>query len=474
MFYSHRKITLILLLFSVILRGYAQETAKMSLEDAIAYALKNSSAIKTATMNINDADLQIKQSKASGLPQVTSEINLQRFVIQPGVPAAALGFGNDPVSTYSATYTQNRFAALESKAGITPAPFTPPVVQSDGKLKFQLKNNFSGGVTVSQLIFSGSYTVALRAAKFYKELVNLQLTKKQDSIRNAVTDAYLPTLLIDGSIKTFEKVIANFEKTLTESKAIYKAGFIEQLDVDRLELSINNLKAQRDNLIRQREIPLNALKLTINYPLENRLELNDDISSLLKPMNDADINETLDIQKRAEVRELDATMKLLNLNVELNKASALPTVAAFGNLQYGFQGNTLSNMFGVPTSLIGIKASYTIWDNNERKIKTQRAELGVEQFRLVRNDIERVINFQVLNARVAIVNAQKNIESQQRNLSLAEKIHNITQKKYKEGVGSSLELTTAERDIYQAQMNVTQAQYDLLVAQKSLQKALGK
>jgi outer membrane protein TolC len=257
-------------------------------------------------------------------------------------------------------------------------------------------------------------------------------------------------------------------------KATYKAGFIEQLDVDRLELSVNNLKAQRDNLIRQREIPLNALKLVIGYPIENKLELNDDINTLLQPLTEAQINEKIDYQKRYEIRELDATLKLLELNVELNKANALPTVAAFGSYQYAFQGNSFSNLFGVPTSLIGLKATYNIWDNYENKIKTQRAMIGLEQFKLTRKEVERVIDFQVTNARTSIVNAQKNIENQQKNLDLAQKIYNVTQKKYKEGVGSSLELTTAERDIYMAQQNLRQAQYDLLVAQKSLQKALGK
>ena len=338
MFYSHRKITLILLLFIAVLRGaQAQQVTRMSLEEAINYAIANSSAIKTGRTNIADADLQIKQSKATGLPQVTSEVNLQHFVLQPAVPASALGFGNDPFTVESAKYNERRLKNLENAAGTSFPAFVAPV--TDGKLRFQLRNNFNGGVTVSQLIFSGSYTVALRASQFYKELVNVQLTKKQDSLRNVVTEAYLPTLLIDESVKTLDKNILNLEKTFKEVTATFKAGFIEQLDVDRLELSINNLKAQRDNLIRQREIPLNALKLTINFPLENKLELNDDINSLLKPMSDAEINEAVDYQKRFEIRELDATLKLLDLNIELNKASALPTVAAFGNYQYSIQGN---------------------------------------------------------------------------------------------------------------------------------------
>ena len=467
-----KKITLIVILFFFLLRGgQAQDITRMSLEEAISYALNNSTAIKTAKLNINDADLLVRQSKLASLPKVDAEVNLQHFLIRPSLPAAALGFGNDPISLYSNTYTQDRFAALERKAGISAAPFTPPA--SDGKLSFQLKNNFNGGITVSQLLFSGSYLVAVRASRYYKSLVDIQLNKKRDSLRNIVIDAYMPTLLLDESVKTVDKNIQNLERTFTEVKATYKAGFIEQLDVDRLEFSINNLKAQRDFFIRQREIPLNALKLTIGYPIQKQLELTDDINSLLKSLNDLDINEAIDYNKRAEIKELEATEKLLDINVELQKASGLPTVAAFGNYQYAFQGNKLNAMFGIPTSVIGLKASYNIWDNGERKIKMQRAQLALEQFRMIRGDLERVINFQVSNYRIDINNAQKSLENQEKNLTLAQRIYDVTQKKYKEGVGSSLEVTTAERDIYQAQQNVRQAQYDLLVAKKGLQKALG-
>ena len=474
MLFSHKKITLILLFFTSILRGglQAQEVTKMTLDEAIGYAFQNSTSIKSSLLNVKDADLLIRENKTSALPKVNAEVNLQHFVLQPGVPASALGFGNDPVSVYSNTYTNNRFKALEEKNGITAAPFTPPV--SDGKLKFQLKNNFNGGVTVNQLLFSGSYPLAIRASNFFKDLVNVQSAKKQDSLRNVVIDAYLPTLLIDESVKTLDKNIQNLEKTLADAKATFKAGFIEQLDVDRLEFSINNLIAQKDNLVRQREIPLNALKLTINFPLENKLELNDDINSLLKPFSETELAEAVDYQNRFEIKELNATKKLVELNVELVRSTRLPTVVAFGNYQYSFQGNQFSNLFGVASALVGIKATYPIYDSNERKIKTQRAILSLEQFNMVRGDIERVITFQVGNARIAIVNAQKNLENQQKNLALAEKIYNVTQKKYKEGVGSSLELTTAERDIYAAQQTVRQAQYDLLVAQRSLRKALGK
>jgi outer membrane protein len=305
-------------------------------------------------------------------------------------------------------------------------------------------------------------------------LIKMQLKKKEDSLRYAVTDAYLPALLMDEGVKTIDKNVKNLEKLLGEVKATYKAGFVEQLDVDRIDLSINNLKAQKDNLLRQRDLPINVLKLTMSYPIEKSLDLADDINSLIQPLTDAELTKVIDYNKRAEIRELDMTEKLLLINVDLQKAGALPTVVAFGSLTYAMQGNSFNKMFGVPSSLIGLKATYTIWDNNERKIKEERARLQLDQFRMIKKDVERVINFQVTAARIAINSAQKNYENGQKNLALAEKIYNITQKKYKEGVGSSLELITAERDIYVSQQNMRQAQYDLLVAQRSYIRALGE
>jgi outer membrane protein len=469
----HKKITLITLIFTFILRGgiMAQESMKMSLEEAIKYAFAHSTSIKNAQVSITDADLRIKESLAGGLPKVDAEVNLQHFLIQPGLPSSALGFGN-----IGAAFTPiiDKINEVAPKVNVATIPVAQPTDDSDQKVKFQLKNNFNGGVTVSQLVFSGSYTVAKRAARFYKELVNVQLTKEEEKLRNAVMDAYLPTLLLDESVKTLDKNIVNLEKLFKEVSATYKAGLVEQLDVDRLEFSINNLKAQRDNLVRQRQAPLNALKMVMSYPIDQDLELSDDINTLLKPLSDAELNEAINYQKRAEIRELDASMKLVELNVELNKAANLPTIAAFGSFQYALQGNSLNKLFGIPSSLIGITARYNIWDNNEKKIKTQRAALEVEKLRNAKGDLERAINLQASLARIAITTAQKNLESQQKNLTLAEKIFNITQKKYKEGVGSSIELITAERDIYTAQQTVRQAQYDVLKAQMDWQKAIGR
>jgi outer membrane protein len=78
------------------------------------------------------------------------------------------------------------------------------------------------------------------------------------------------------------------------------------------------------------------------------------------------------------------------------------------------------------------------------------------------------------NAKTQYINALTSLDSRKKSLVLAEKIYNTSKIKFKEGVGSSLEITTAERDLYQAQANILDAQYNLIVTKVELDKALGK
>ena len=479
MFLFSKKITLFLVLSIFILRGSAQDIVRMSLDDAVAYAMKNSNSIKNLQLGIKDAEELILATKATALPQVSAELGYNYFYLLPGV-VFPKSFGESSALPYT------NFGTLQSalqKAGIKDASGNTLVLQypsasSGGKLSFVQRNGISGTISANQLIFSGSYTVALKAASLARELASGQVTAKEQEVRNQVMDAYLPSLLITESVKTLDKNIGNLEKLLKEVTATLKAGFVEQLDVDRLELSLANLKSERDNIDRQKELVLNALKMVIGYPIEKGIEPTDDINTLLQAATQEELTGAIDFNQHKQYQTIKTGEQLQLLNIELNKAAYLPTVVGFANWTGNYNSNNYfsksEDKYWLPQGLFGVKASISIWDSNEKKHKIERAKIALAQTQLQKADFERAIILQVLNARIAYTNAQRRVESQQKNLALAERIFNTTQVKYKNGIGSSLEITTAEQQLYQAQQNVRQAQFDLLSAQKGLQKALGK
>lgn len=127
-----------------------------------------------------------------------------------------------------------------------------------------------------------------------------------------------------------------------------------------------------------------------------------------------------------------------------------------------------------PTTIVGLQLNVPIFDGLDKAAKIKKSRIDVEKFKLQLQDLERGIELEVKNTRAAYKNAQIRLENQDKNVALAQKILNTTRIKYKEGVGSSLEMTQAEQELYRTQANRMNALYELVVAKADLDKALGK
>ena len=436
-----------LLLLSLLLYGglTAQETAttaSYSLEDAVNFAVLNSNTIRNARVDILDAEQNVREQLSTGLPQLNASLDFTHYLKVPVLPlpeAFAMGDPNAPTS-----------------------------------IAFQLKNSFIGGASLSSMLFDGSFFVGLRAAKASRRYFNLQLEDAQRQVRSQVTQSYFPVLLLSTNVQILDRNIANLESLLRETEAQYEAGFVEQLDVDRLQLSLRNLRANRADVVQQRENALRALKFTLNYPEDQDLLVADDLDQLEIEVEEAALTADIPYQQRSELRVLDEALVLQDLNVDLQRAAYLPRLDATAAAQYQYQGDNLSDGFWAPTVLVGISAFIPIYDFGGRSARLQRARLAKEKVINQRDDLRRSIALEVLNARGTFNTARARLNDNRENLDLAQRIYDVTQIKYKEGVGSSIETVQAEQQLYEAQANYLNALYDTLVAKENLYLALGR
>lgn len=435
---------LVILIASTFVSGLTAQTT-FSLQQAIDYALQNNLEVVNANLAIEDADAQIEERLSIGLPKVNGVLEYNHY---PQVPIQAL---------------PDAFAT---------AFMLPP--DEPNEISFLLKNNFTAGVSASSLLFDGTYFTGVKAARLLKEYTQMELRTKEQNVSNAAMDAYLPSLLIAETVKTLNKNIKNLKKVLFETKEIYKAGFVEQLDVDRLELSLANLITDKENLVQQKELAVNNLKFAINYPLAKELNLNDDIASLLVEANDAQMTKEIDYFARGEFRVAEIGLKLGELNIEQFERGYWPSLAAFASYQYQYQGDNFSDGFWAPTFLLGARVNVPIFDGFEKRAKKERAIIELKQNTNSKHMLANLIKFEVDNARKMYLIAKQKLTSQDKNLALAQRIYNTTKIKYKEGVGSSLEVTQSEQALYQTQQNRIQAMFDLLRAKVALDQAIGK
>ncbi len=415
-----------------------------SLEEAIEHALGQNTEVVNSRLAIKDAEHQIDERLSIGLPQVNGSLEFTHY---PQVPKQALP------------------EAFSVAFGLPPGEAQ--------EVSFLLKNNFTAGISANSLLFDGTYLTGVKAARLLRDYTQLELSSTQEKVRNDVMDAYLPSLLITESLKTLDKNIKNLEQILFETQEIYKAGFAEQLDVDRLVLSLANLKTEKANLEQQKKITIDVLKFTMNYPLQQELVLNDDIESLLSEASDEELTGEINYLNRSEFKVAEVGLKLGELNIEQYERGYWPSVAAFAAYQYQYQGDDFRSGFWAPTFLVGARVNVPIFDGFSKRAKKDRASIELLQNTNRKKLLSNAIQLEVQNARNGYLLTKNRLASQEENLKLAERIYNTTKIKYKEGVGSSLEVSQAEQSLYQTQQNKIQAQFDLLKAKVALQQALG-
>ncbi len=434
--------------------GYAQRTLKIGLQEAIQFAVENNLEIKNAQLNILDADQQIYERRAIGLPNISAAFDYNRYL-------------KIPTSVLPAAFEE---LIKLGNGGELPPDFSPQV-------SFALKHNITTGINFRSMIFDGSYFTGLKAARLYRTLVQEELADQLREVQNRVIDAYIPPLYFNENLKILDKNITNLEKLLFETKALYKEGFVEQLDVDRLELSLANLLVEKDNLVREKASALNRLKMVMGFEKEIELLVTDDIEKLLSTPSKNDLEGGVNYFNRTDYKLTVTSIKLNQLNITYNKNFYLPTLSLNASYNQTFQGNQLfgdPNSFWAPTALVGLSLNVPIFDGFDKRSKIERARLSYEIAKNRQTQLAQLINMEVKNARIKYKGAIQKLESQKQNLALAERIYNTTQIKYKEGVGSSLEVTTAEQSLFDTQRNYTLTLFELLAAKLELDKVLGR
>lgn len=456
--YRWHLVWLALFLHGMILFGQNQEGKTFTLDQAINYAQDNHPDIQLKKLQIRDAEQQVKETAAIGLPQINGGLEYQYFIEKPRQIAPDF-------------LTPAVYGILFQEGLIQPFPLDVGTQE----FTFAQSHNLTPSVSLSSLIFDGSYIVGLRAARSYNSLVQKDLNISFANVRKNVIDAYLPLLIIDENLKNLDLNISNLSQLLEQTEATFKEGFVEKLDVDRLKLSLSNLESERENLIRQRVVALNALKMQMGFPVDSQMDIEGSIEQVLATSKGQQLlASTLSVDNRPEVDYLNTTIELNELNIQRYKAGYLPSLSAYVSYQNTYLGDDFSNGTWLPTSVFGAKLNIPIFAGMGRKAQIERAKIDLEEVKVRKEQALEGFTLELSNAKTNFINAQARLEVRKDNLDLAKQIYETTQIKYKEGVGSSIEVSTAEQGLYQSQQYYYQSVFELLRAEADLAKAIGQ
>lgn len=442
----------------------AQEAPQaFSIQEAISYALQNSISAKKADLDILNAREQVREVTAMGLPQVNGKVDYQHFFKRPTQILP------DFISP----------AIVGVLKGFSLIPATTPDLNTSGgtPVQFGTANTLTFSASASMLVFDGSYLMGLKAARGFRDLAQRQADATDVTIKYTIIKAYLTALIAQENKVVLQRNITSLAKMLAETQEFYKSGFVEQLDVDRLQLNLSNLQSELEIVERQVELAYNLLKYQMNFDINKPIALTDTLGIVVQNVSDADLTGDFNLDNRIELDLLKRTEYLNGLNVKAEQLRYAPNLTAFASGQEMLQRDNLFDNDApgfYPTLIVGATLNVPIFDGFSKKAKIAKATIVQRKTQLDIDAFRRAVQLEVANARTQYTNAKQRLENQRKNVELAEKILERTQTKYKSGVGSSLELTTAEQELYRTQANYLNALYDLAVAKTDLDKALGK
>lgn len=456
--------TLLLLICSF---GAAQETAlKLSLNEAIKYALKNSYNVKAAANDIASAKKKVWETTTIGLPQVNASVDYQYFLKQPVslLPAAAFDNTSSVVET-----VEEYFNLQANREPSVPEGFIPVV--------FGTKQNVNASVTLTQLLFDGSYLVGLQASRTFLKISEQANEKTELVTREAVINAYGNVLVTENSIAILQKNLKVLEKNLSDAKKIYENGFNEEEDVEQLEITLGNVKAQLNNVKRFKEIAYQMLNLALGSKIDTAIILTDSLDSLTQQNIDLNIlTSDFNVSNHIDFRIAENDRESKRLMMRLEQSKALPSLAAF--LNYGTQAFSdsfdffNSNQRWFQSSLLGVSLNVPIFSSMGRASKTAQAQIALETADIRLEETKQRLNLQVQKARSDYQLSIENYNTNKKNLALAERIEKKQRIKFFEGLSTSFELSQAQNQLYTQQQNYIQSMLDVIAKKASLENAL--
>jgi len=437
-------------LFVFAISAKAQEPKKnfsFSLEQAISHALTNNYSVINAGRDIEASKEKKWETTAAGLPQISGGVDFQdNIVLQKSVVPAEF-FGGAP-GTYA-------------------------------EVAFGTKYNVNTHANLNQLIFDGSYIVALQASKTYLKYYQNAKQKTDIEIKEEVINSYGNVLLAEESIAILEKNKATLEKTLSDTKATFQNGLIEEENVEQLQITLTSINSTLNYNKRLAEVAYKMLKITLGINIDDDLKLTDSLDNLtVSNLDLAFANNEFAVINNVNYQMALNFQEQRELELKLQKSKALPSLSAsanFGYTAYKDQFDFFSqNQNWFSYSNIGVNLHIPIFSSLARSSRTQQAKIALDQANTQLSETEQKLKLQYAAAKSQYEFSIEEYATAKSNLNLAERIEKKQQIKFTEGLSTSFDFNDAQRQLYTAQQKYLQSMVDVINKKAALEKIINK
>ena len=462
----------------------AAARTQLSVQDALARALEQSEEVRLAQARVDEARAQARSTRSAALPQVNAQFGYTRTLrsvfqnVGGGFTLPdSMRFDPDP-----SLPLEDRVKYLEDK---TPNAAFGALGGLFSGLPFGNEHTWVAGLSVSHPLFTGGrISSAISAAESAAEAARAALEEARAEVALEVKRAYYDALLASRSVDIVELSTELAREHLEQVRLRLSAGRASELEALRAEVELENLMPQLVQARNQRDVAMLNLKRLINLPADAEVELTTDLGARTSAGTDLvaislpapDAAEDL-LNRRAALRAAREQVAIYEEQVDIARSAYLPTVALTGNLmRQAFPAGS----FGFPGGddwrddwTVGFSVQLPLFQGFKRGADVAAAKAQVKQAELQLDQLREGLSLQYRQAKSELERAQAQVAAASRTAEQAERVYDLTELRYREGLATQLDVSNARLALQQARINQVQAYHAAYTALAQAERMLG-
>ena len=325
----------------------------------------------------------------------------------------------------------------------------------------------SAGVTY--LIYDGGLREAqIRQAEAQAESGRQALAAVITDVALQTVQAYMGVIVADQVILLREQAVRQARTQLAAAEANFRAGRVARADVIRAESVLAAADYDLVNARGQAETSRTTLRTAMGLEGGGPLTVTAPAEPPPQEISEADALQRA--LQRPEVRRAEADVRAAEAGLAMAMIQGGVTVTLDGRYVLIGTGGTGTSASG--TWSVGVGITIPLSDGGRRAAQVEAARANLDASRARLESLRFLVRQEALLTRLQVATAIAKLEAARRSALAAREAFNVAQGRYAAGVGTIVEVTTAQTDLAAAEVALVQAAADRWTTTVGLRRAV--
>jgi outer membrane protein len=416
----------------------------MTLDECIRVSLQKNLQVKNGTLDLRSVQAKIDEAKSGFLPSVDITGQYQYYLTVPKMLINAEFMGG----------TAGEYI----------------------EVSFNQEQTTTGSLQVTQSLYNQKVFIGLKAARVARNLSEFQLGKTKEDLAYNVSAVFYNLQMIASNLTEIDSNLVSLDRIRSVSRTLQANDLISKTNLKRLDISYENLKNERSNLLLTETKAYNLLKYLLGVSLDEKIEvvkLHSEEKSFVV-LSDVD-----NVESRSDLLLIKEQISLAELDKKATLAEYYPSLG--GVFNYSLTGSnskfapfkTIQNRW-MKGQYVGLQLNIPVFSGFNRLQRVRQKEYEVLKARNNYELMHQSADKDLIDAKNNVLSTGNTFENASRNLDLAKDVFKSSTTEFQNGLISLTDILQIQNELTAARSAYSTALIQMKQAEMELKKSVGK